>query len=111
MGWLRATYLTVGPFNHFLFAIALVASAYAYIIPPDKMIFASYFRIGVSRIIGSKHYIYFILDYPKTSFRLNLHHRFNRLLEQSMELYPYTYRIGRSCYRGGKTDIIDIQRT
>ena len=89
MGWLRATYLTVGSFINFLFAIALVASAYAYTIPPD----------------------YFILDYPKTSFRLNLHHRFNRLLERSMELYPYTYRIGRSCYRGGKTDIIDIQRT
>lgn len=36
MGWLRATYLTVGSFINFLFAIALVASAYAYIIPPDK---------------------------------------------------------------------------
>ena len=33
MGWLRATYLTVGSFINFLFAIALVASAYAYIIP------------------------------------------------------------------------------
>lgn len=38
MGWLRATYLTVGSFINFLFAVALVASAYAYIIPPDKMI-------------------------------------------------------------------------
>ena len=27
MGWLRATYLTVGSFINFLFAIALVASA------------------------------------------------------------------------------------
>ena len=108
MGWLRATYLTVGSFINFLFAIALVASAYAYIIPPDKMIFASYLGLAFPVLLAAN---IIFMDYPKTSFRLNLHHRFNRLLERSMELYPYTYRIGRSCYRGGKTDIIDIQRT
>ena len=102
MGWLRATYLTVGSFINFLFAIALVASAYAYIIPPDKMIFASYLGLAFPVLLAAN--IIFILFWT-------IHHRFNRLLERSMELYPYTYRIGRSCYRGGKTDIIDIQRT
>ncbi|WP_455505462.1 endonuclease/exonuclease/phosphatase family protein [Coprobacter sp.] len=42
MSWLRATYLTVVSFINFLFAIALLASAYAYTIPPEKLLFASY---------------------------------------------------------------------
>lgn len=46
MGWLRATYLTIGSFINFLLAIALVASAYAYTIPPEKMIFASYLGLA-----------------------------------------------------------------
>ena len=53
MGWLRATYLTVGSFINFLFAIALVASAYAYIIPPDKMIFASYLGLAFPVLLAA----------------------------------------------------------
>ena len=59
MGWLRATYLTVGSFINFLFAIALVASAYAYIIPPDKMIFASYLGLAFPVLLAAN--IIFIL--------------------------------------------------
>ena len=59
MGWLRATYLTVGSFINFLFAIALVASAYAYIVPPDKMIFASYLGLAFPVLLAAN--IIFIL--------------------------------------------------
>ena len=59
MKWLRTTYLTVGSFINFLFAIALIASAYAYIIPPGKMIFASYLGLAFPIFLAAN--IIFIL--------------------------------------------------